>query len=681
MNDTAHVAAASLNQTVGDWQGNRARILTVIEDARARGAQLVVLPEMCVSGYSLGDRLSMPDTLSRSWSNLEQIAARVHGIVAVVGLPVQHREVLFNVAAVVADGQIVGLVPKENLATGDVQYENRWFDGWPRTRLETFISPTGQRIPIGGMVFEAPGMGRFAIEICEDGWKGIRPGSAYALAGALIVVNPSASWFVLGKHRTRRQMVEQISREDHCVYLYCSLVGCDATRLIFDGSVFITHEGETLSEGRRFLFNEDYDLIDKVVHLGKSTRARIEEGSWRQQAEAQEEGAFGKLPPVVMVPGDYHRELAAPAPGPYWLPAPAPHPDQSLQWMVDQGLISAFDVGDIPHLELELALSLGLREYVRKCRIGGFTLALSGGRDSSMCALLIGRMFRYDQPELSPEALKAHVRQRFVTAYLGTDHSGSATRNAARALAEELGAEHLDGAIQSTVDTHLDVYEQMTGVRLSWSEPGHDISLQNVQARLRGSLIWMVANMRRFLLVSTSNKSEAAVGYTTMDGDTSGGLSPISDVPKSLVTLWLRWAANFHGVDSLKHVLETPATAELRPPEEEQTDEGDLMPFFILDQLMYHFVQLGQEPLSMFRSLWPTVTDRYGGDPAGFGAHIHKFVRLMCFAQWKRERTAISFRVTAFDLDPKTGFRFPPVQAPFSEELAEMDAYIATLEG
>jgi NAD+ synthase (glutamine-hydrolysing) len=288
-------------------------------------------------------------------------------------------------------------------------------------------------------------------------------------------------------------------------------------------------------------------------------------------------------------------------------------------------------------------------------------------------------MFRYDQPELSEEALKAHVRERFVCAYMGTDNSGSATRDAAAALSAELGADHLDGAIQSTMDVHLDVFEQMTGMRLSWEDPSHDIPLQNVQARLRGGLIWMIANVRRFLLISTSNKSEAAVGYTTMDGDTSGGLSPIADVPKSLVTLWLKWAADFHTVEALNHVIATPATAELRPPEEKQTDEDDLMPFFVLDQLMYHFVQLGQEPLEMFRALWPSLTERYQGNARSFADHIRKFVRLVCFAQWKRERFAISFRVTAIDLDPKTGFRFPPVQAPFSEELAELDVYVASL--
>ncbi|MBT3224331.1 MAG: NAD(+) synthase, partial [Proteobacteria bacterium] len=320
------------------------------------------------------------------------------------------------------------------------------------------------------------------------------------------------------------------------------------------------------------------------------------------------------------------------------------------------------------------------REYTKKCGIKGYTLALSGGRDSSMCALLVARSFRYDNPDASEEELRTIIGKGLLTAYLGTDNSGSATRHAARGLADELGATHFDGAIQAAVDTHLDLTAKMTGIDLSWDNPAHDLPLQNVQARLRGSLIWMVANLWEYLLISTSNKSEAAVGYATMDGDTSGGIAPIADVPKSLVTRWLHWAARFHGLSSVEQVVGPPATAELRPPEKAQTDEGDLMPFYVLDQLMYQFVQLGQEPLEMFRTLWPSLKERYDDDPKPFAAHIRKFVRLLCFAQWKRERFAISFRVTAFDLDPKTGFRFPPVQAPFTEELADLDQYVASLE-
>lgn len=677
---TAHVAVASLNQTVGDWTGNRDRIVAACERARARGATLLALPEMCISGYSLGDRVLMDGTVERSWEALREILPATKELIVTLGLPIRHEGVLYNVMVVVADGRPVGVVPKENLAVGDVEYENRWYSGWTRGQVETWSTPDGPTLPMGTLVFDAPGLGRFGLEVCEDGWKGVRPGAILALAGARILINSSASWFVLGKHRIRRDLVTSISREDRVAYLYSSLLGCDATRLVFDGSVFVAANGEVKAEGRRFLFEERMELVDVVLDLGALSQERISGGSWRQQVHAMKRGEFGRGPAVVTLNGWFGADDPTPAPSPYWEVPPVAHPDPSLAWLHEAGLLSrAPTAQDLPHLELELTLALGLHEYLTKAGIPGVALALSGGRDSAMCALLVHRALRYANAGLDEEALRALVRKTFVTAYLATGNSSDATEGAARELAAELGTEHLRGDIQPTVDLHLKVLSAMTGVNISWDEPAHDIPLQNVQARLRSSLIWFVANLKRRLLLTTSNKSEAAVGYTTMDGDSSGGLAPIADVPKSLVTSWLRWAAGFHGYQSIHAVLGTPATAELRPAEEAQTDEDDLMPFAVLDRLMFHFVQLGQEPVTIFKRLWPELQGRYGGDPKAFAAHIRKFVRMFCGAQWKRERFAISFRVTVFDLDPKGGFRFPPIQAPFTEELADLDAYVASI--
>ncbi|MBX2803938.1 MAG: NAD(+) synthase [Myxococcales bacterium] len=674
----AHVAAASLNQTVCDWEGNVRRIREAIAEARGRGARMLVLPELCIPGYSMGDRLMMRDTIERSWTTLNEVVGDTGGMVVMLGLPVRHRDVLYNVTAVAANRKLVGLVPKENLAIGDVQYENRWFSGWPRGQVEEFSGYDGQTLPIGSLIFDADGLGRFAVEVCEDGWKGSRPGTLYALNGAHIVANPSASWFVLGKHKVRRAIVEQVSREDHVVYLYASLLGCDATRLVWDGSVFIAQDGETLEEGRRFLFDQDVEVVDRIVDLAGLERTRMEEGSWRQQVEGMQRGDHGRMPHLVEVEGDFRTEQTPPAVGAYWLEGIEPSlPDPSLAWLHEEGVIPhAPAEADLPHLELELALAMGLREYTRKCGIRGYVVALSGGRDSAMVATLVARSLRYHRPDLKGDDLRAYVGEHLVCAYLATENSGPATAAAARSLAEALGARFHEVDMQAAVDTHLNLFHKLTGVAPSWGEPGHDLLMQNVQARLRGSLIWMVANLHGFLLLSTSNKSEAAVGYATMDGDTSGGVSPIADVPKSLVQVWLRWASSYHGLRPLKDLLAIPATAELRPPAESQTDEADLMPFAVLDQLMFHFVQRGQSPLEMFRTLWPQVRERYGEDPRAFEADVRKFVRMFCAAQWKRERFAISFRVAPFDLDPKTGFRFPPVQDPFTLELDELRRYV-----
>ena len=673
----AHVAAASLNQTVGDWRGNAARIVEAIDEARRRGARLLVLPELCVSGYSLGDRVLRHGTLDQSWNTVEMLRSHTTGMVVCVGLPVRHRGVLYNAVAVLANGEIAGLAAKENLATGDVEYENRWYAGWPRGQVDTFTAPDGSPIPMGALVFDAPGLGRFAIEVCEDAWRGNRPASIYALGGAEILINPSASWFVVGKHAARRRMVEQISAEDHAAYVFASLRGCDATRLVFDGSVFIAIDGAIEQEAERFRFGPGPTLIDRVIDLERLAKRRMTAGSWRQQVDALHTGQLGTPPPTILqVSGDYSTAAPSSPSPPYWV-APAAHVDPSLDWLHAEGMVTRpLEHADIPHIELELALATGLRDYLAKSGVKRVALALSGGRDSTMVALLVHRMLRYDNPELDPTALGAHVGSTFTTVWMATDNSGAATRNAAAATAAELGATHLAVDIQALLDRHLEVTEALTGTKLTWDEPSHDIPLQNVQARLRGALVWTAANLHNAILLTTSNKSEAAVGYATMDGDTSGGLAPIADVPKSLIVLWLRWARQMHGYTCVDQVLASPASAELRPPDQAQTDEDDLMPFAVLDRLMFQFVQRGQDPIDMFRTLWPEVQTAYGGDPRAFAAHIRRFVTLLCRAQWKRERFAISFRVTAFDLDPKTGFRFPAVQAPFTEELAALDAFV-----
>lgn len=674
------VAVATLNQTVGDWAGNRERIAEALRRARSLGARLVALPEMAVSGYSLGDRVWRRGTLERSWASVVALLPETAGLITFFGLPIAHDGALYDAVVVVADGKVVGVVPKENLATGDVEYEARWFSGWSRGRVETWEAPDGTRLPFGSLIFDAPGVARFAVEVCEDGWKGLRPGSLAALCGAHLIVNASASWFVLGKHAVRRQLVASVSREDHSAYLYSSLLGCDATRLVFDGAGLIAVDGEIVADLPRFVMHEDVIVQATTIDVAALEQARQTEGSWRQQAERLAAGEYGRRPTLIEVVMPAAQEVVPPAPPPHWLPMPAPAAAPSLTWLAERGLVSGqVTADDVPHLELELTLCSGLRDYARKTGLRGFALALSGGRDSAMCAVLVARALRYAHPDEPVEAHRARVRSTLVTAYLATEHSGDATETAASALAAELGAEHLFVEMQAAVDLHRQLGGDLLGESLTWANPGHDIALQNVQARLRGSLIWMVANVRGRLLLTTSNQSEAAVGYATMDGDTSGGLAPIADVPKSLIGLWLGWARDRHGLRSLDHVLGTPAMAELRPASAGQTDEGDLMPFAVLDRLMYHFAALGEEPAVLFDRLWPEMSARYGGDPTAFAAHIRKFVRLFCGAQWKRERFAISFRVTAFDLDPKYGFRFPPVQAAFTEELAALDARVAAL--
>ena len=676
------VSIATLNQTVGDWDGNRARILEAARQAHDQGAQLLLCPELAISGYSLLDRLFRSSTLEESFNSLKALVSDLSTLplILAVGLPIEHRGLIYNAVAVIGLGKLWGLSCKEHLATGDVEYEERYYAAWPSGQSEHWRAPDGELYPIGALIFESTQLGSFAFEICEDAFRGRRPGSLAATSGAELILNPSASWFSLGKHAWRREMIKQHSREDLCAYLYTSLIGADNTRLIFDGAGMIVSQGELLCEADRLRADREVQVISTQLDLAEIRRARRETGSWRRQVSADWVELEHIQLPQLSLPESSAPNL--PRMKPDWVPSPNLSTEPSLSWWVNCPMLGAGQAlvpEELPHLELELALCLGLSDYLRKAKINSIALALSGGRDSAMVAMLVYRTFRYQDLERSPKALHALLSERFHCAYLATENSGDATRTAARSLAAELGSTFYDLNIQDALNTHHQLISHALNRPLSWENPVDDITLQNVQARLRGSIIWMIANSHKALLLATSNKSEAAVGYTTMDGDTSGGLSPIADVPKSLVSLWLRWARTRHGIQSLDLINGLEPTAELRPLEEEQTDEDDLMPFAILDQLIYGFCQLALSPLELFLRLWPELALTYDHNPRGLEAHIKKFVRLFCFSQWKRERFAVSFRVMTYDLDPKGGGRYPVIQSPFTQELKALSEHVDEL--
>ncbi len=666
-----HVAAASLNQVVGDWTGNVARIVRAIDEARRRGAKLLVLPELCLSGYGLGDRVVRRGTAERSWEALLTVLPHTEGLVVLVGLPIRHREVLYNVVAVIGDRRIAGLVAKENLATGDVLYENRWYSGWRRGDVDEYAAPDGLMVPLGSLVFEAAGLGRIAVEVCEDGWLGNRPGSTAALAGATLVANPSASWFMVGKQATRRGLVEQTSREDHVAYLYASLMGCDDARTIFDGAVFIARDGRVLAEGDRFCFDSDFHLVDAEVDLDGLRQSRVEEGSWRERVAATRRGDRGPQPRLVTIEGVYDsRAVRAPTPLP-WLAPTGRTADPSLAWIGTRGL--ALTDENCGSVELELGLCYGLHEYLRRAEIRGVVIGLSGGRDSAMTAAIAVRRVAWTRPDLSGDALRAEVARQVVTIWEPTENSGQPTCQAAEAIAKTLGTDHRVVDISGVFAEVRRLVEADAGRALSWDDPADDIVLQNAQARCRGTVAWTVANQRGFTLLTTGNLSEAAVGYTTLDGDSMGVIAPLAGLPKTWISVWLTWARGFHGWPAIDAVLAIPATAELRPPGAGQTDESDLMPYVVLDRLTFGFVEKGQTPRDLVETLWPELSAIYGGDKQHFKRDVRTFVRRFCAAQWKRERLAPGFRVGPYDLDPRGGWRWPVLQAAFEVELQALD--------
>ncbi len=335
------------------------------------------------------------------------------------------------------------------------------------------------------------------------------------------------------------------------------------------------------------------------------------------------------------------------------------------------------------------AESLALFDYMRKSHSKGFVLSLSGGADSSTCAILVAEMVRRSIRDIGlknsleklnlehfisecasldeKEQQKLVVGELLHCAYQGTVNSSEETLNSAKELADEIGATFDHWRIDDEVVSYSKKIMKVINRSLDWEKD--DLAMQNIQSRARSPIIWMLANLKNSLLLVTSNRSEGDVGYATMDGDTSGSIAPIAAVDKHFILNWLVWAEKNLGYHSLRHVNSLNPTAELRPLDKSQTDEEDLMPYHIIIEIEKLAIRDKHSPLEIYNKLKKQNLEK----PVLLKSHIKKFFNLWCKNQWKRERTAPAFHLDDFNVDPRTWCRFPILSSGYFDELTELD--------
>ena len=657
------LGAGVVNQTPLDWDGNRDRIVAAIEEAKRRNISVLCLPELCISGYGCEDAFYSPGLHEMSFRVLLEILPNTQGIIASVGLPLLHRGGIYNVAALMANGELLGLVGKQNLAGEGLHYEPRWFKAWPDSIRANFEFE-GQSYPVGDLIFDCGGV-RIGFEICEDAWVANRPGGELAQQGVDVLLNPSASHFAFGKHEVRQDLVMNGSRAFAVSYVYTNLLGNEAGRAIYDGDAMIASCGKMLAKSDRFSFG-DFGITSAVVDIDESRMQRARTSSFRPDVE---------IDPKTGVNCDFD-----------W-PAKVTECDQPRR--------DAWESSE--HLKEELftrAITLGLFDYLRKSRSRGYVVSLSGGADSAAVATLSSLSIRMAADEIGRERcweklgyisaiqncdVDDAIALLLTTAYQSTRNSSTTTREAARDVAQAVNATFLELDVDSVVQDYIKMVSNAIDRELTWETD--DLALQNIQARVRSPSIWMLANIHNALLLSTSNRSEAAVGYATMDGDTSGGLSPIAGIDKAFLRHWLRWMETLGPIDvgpvpALKSINVQQPTAELRPLETKQTDEQDLMPYELLDAIECSAIRDKHTPLEVFQEMQPQFP-QYSANQ--LGAWIERFFRLWCRNQWKRERYAPSFHVDDKNLDPKTWCRFPILSGGYTRELQQLREHIATL--
>jgi NAD+ synthase (glutamine-hydrolysing) len=663
------LAAAALNQTPLAWDLNRRHVLAAIAAARDEGVGVLCLPELCLSGYGCEDMFHAPGVQRTALEMLVECLPETRGMAVCLGLPVCHEGAVYNAAALACDGRLLGVVAKQHLAGDGIHYEPRWFRRW-QPGVVGEIEIAGQKVPLGDLLFDV-GDVRIGFEICRDAWVADRTGARLAQRGADVLLNPSASHFAFAKQEIRERFVLEGSRAFCVSYSYANLLGNEAGRAIYDGGTLIASGGKMLVRGPRFSF-ADWLLTTALVDVTDTRRARTAFYEKSDSADAAEGGVTVNAQ-FRWPEGNGEKMTVRSSHGNASVPG---HPEwESSQHQKEE--------------EFARAVPLALFDYLRKSHARQLVVSLSGGADSSAVAVMVHLAVQLGGRELGlarlaeklPAAVAAKtnlelVRYLLTCVYQSTRNSGDVTRNAARTVAEAIGAEFIEWNVDAMVDDYVTTVSQAIDRELSWD--GDDVALQNIQARARGPGIWLLANLRGALLLTTSNRSEAAVGYATMDGDTCGGLAPIAGIDKAFLLDWLKWMettgpAGVGPLPALTIVNQQRPTAELRPPSAEQTDEGDLMPYRVLDAIERSAIRDKQMPVEV----WETVTPQFPEyDAKQLAGWVERFFQLWCRNQWKRERYAPSFHLDDENLDPKTWCRFPILNSGFERELAELREHV-----
>ena len=549
------VALAQLNPTVGDLDGNSAKLIDAYDRAEAAGCDIVAFPELSITGYPPEDLVLKPGFVADNLAVLSTLAARTGRCVAVIGFVDQGRD-LYNAAALCANGEIIGRYHKRLLPNATVFDEARYFTpGHSSDPLELYV--------IGGV--------KVGISICEDIWSPFGPVAEQAAAGAELSVNINASPFHAGKAAERERMLATRASDSHTAIVYVNQVG-GQDELVFDGaSVVFDHEGNLLARAPQF--REALLIVD--VPVPPVYRKRLLDPRGR---------ITESLLPTV--------EVSA---------SPVAHAAPIAGVMAD--LLD-------PDRELYDALVLGTRDYCAKNGFADVVIALSGGIDSTIVACV------------AVDALGAdHVHGVSMPSRYSSDHS----KSDAQLLADNLGVDLRTISIEPAFQAYLD----MLAPSFEGREPG--LTYENIQSRCRGLLLMALSNEFGWMALTTGNKSEVAVGYFTIYGDSVGGYGVIKDVLKTRVYDLCRYVNRTAGREIVPEaVITKPPSAELRP---DQRDDQSLPPYEVLDPILRLYVE----------------DDRTAAEIIELGhdeAMVRRITRLVDVAEYKRRQSPPGVRVS-----------------------------------
>ncbi|HEY8349116.1 MAG TPA: NAD(+) synthase [Clostridiales bacterium] len=634
------VAAAVPELKVGACSYNTGKISEMIREAENAGVEIIVFPELSITAYTCADLFQQDRLLRSALDGLEKIA-RLTGdmkIVVIAGLPLLLDNQLFDCAAVIQGGEILGVIPKTYIPGYSEFYEERWFAS-ARNAQSDHIELLGRKVPFGTdllFVSQDSGAACFGVEICEDLWIPVPPSSYLAAAGAAVIFNLSASNEVIGKTEYRRDLVRMQSGRCIAGYVYASSgVHESTTDVVFGGHALIAENGGVLCESERF--RRDSHMIMTELDIQRLMNNRIKNTSYMDGVSRQ---SFRKIP-FTLYRNDDLKLTRHVDPHPF-IPADKQGRDERCR-------------------EIFAIQTAGLAKRLEHTGIEKAVIGISGGLDSTLAMMVTAKAF--DMLRLPRKNILAITMPGFGTTDITHD-------NAVR-LINSLGAEFREINIVKACMQHFEDIGHDPSI--------HDVTYENVQARERTQILMDVANKINGLVIGTGDLSELALGWCTYNGDHMSMYAVNCGIPKTLVRHLVRYVAESTDdtavSDVLLKILDTPVTPELLPPDKNgeirQKTEDIIGPYELHDFFIYHMLRYGASPAKILYLAEHAFEGRY--DTHTILTWLKVFIRRFFSQQFKRSCLPDGPKVGTISLSPRGDWRMPS-DVSAEEWLRELDA-------
>lgn len=624
LDDYLRVATDSPEVAIADIPANINNILARYKAAHDGGVELLVLPELCLTGYSAADLFHNQHVLEQTEQGLTELAAAtVQGPAMIVGTPLPHKGLLYNCAAVLAEGRITGIVPKSYLPNYKEFYERRWFASGKNIKGEN-INIIGSETPFGTDLLFDINRTKVGVEICEDAWAPIPPSSYAALAGAEVIVNLSASNELIGKASYRRQLISDLAARLLCGYVYTSAGQGESVADVIYGGHQIIAEPQGISKERLPHAKEHGPLVYDIDRT-YIAHNRFVNTTWAEQAaEARTARTYRTITIKTDKPDD-ERLLRTINPEPF-VPSDSPELQRRCE-------------------EIFSYMSMALAQRIKEKDTQAIIIGLSGGLDSTLALLtavhacdLLGVPYDY-----------------IHTLAMPAKASSERTQDNAGMLAGALGTTHKIIPIENFA-------QQMLGV-IGHDKTTEDIAYENTQARIRTTLLMNYANRMYGLVQGTGDMSENALGWCTFNGDHMSMYNPNTSIPKTLVRHLVQWyadhLANKRTKEVLLDILDTPISPELTGHGQiSQTTEDIIGPYELNDFFLYHNLRYASRPAKIGYLATAAFNDRYRPDV--IAEWLNNFLARHTASQWKRDVMPNGPKIGSVSLSPRGDLRMAP---------------------